>query len=216
LPHPEFLQTLRDLTSEHGIVLIFDEVITGFRHGLGGYQKVAGVTPDLTTLGKAFANGYPLAALCGREELMARCGPDGDVFFAGTYNGHPVGVAAALATIEVLERPDSYEHLFSLGDEVRRGLREIAARYDMDVTVAGFGSVFVTYFQPGPINEYRDLLRNNVKKFVAYRLKMIENGIYMLPVNLKRNHISLSHTREDIAHTLEVADAVFKEISHTV
>ena len=216
LPHPEFLQTLRDLTSEHGIVLIFDEVITGFRHGLGGYQKVAGVTPDLTTLGKAFANGYPLAALCRREELMARCGPDGDVFFAGTYNGHPVGVAAALATIEVLERPDSYEHLFSLGDEVRRGLREIAARYDMDVTVAGFGSVFVTYFQPGPINEYRDLLRNNVKKFVTYRLKMIENGIYMLPVNLKRNHISLSHTREDIAHTLEVADAVFKEISHTV
>lgn len=212
LPRPEFLQSLRELTQKHGIVLIFDEVITGFRHGLGGYQQVAGVTPDLTTLGKAFANGYPLAALCGREELMARCAPGGDVFFAGTYNAHPVGVAAALATIEILERPESYEHLFSLGDQVRQGLREITGRHGIEATVAGFGSVFVTYFMSGPINSYTDLLRNDVNKFVTYRRKMIEQGIYKLPVNLKRNHISLAHTQADIDRTLETAEAVLKAL----
>lgn len=212
LPRPEFLQALRDLSDKHGIILIFDEVITGFRHGLGGYQKVAGVTPDLTTLGKAFANGYPLAALCGREALMAHCAPGGDVFFAGTYNGHPVGVAAALATIEVLERPESYKHLFNLGEQMRQGLREITERHDIEATVAGFGSVFVTYFMAGPVNNYTDLLRNDVDKFVKYRRKMIERGIYKLPVNLKRNHISLAHTQADIDQTLETANAVLKEL----
>jgi glutamate-1-semialdehyde 2,1-aminomutase len=212
LPRPEFLQSLRELTQTHGIVLIFDEVITGFRHGLGGYQQVAGVTPDLTTLGKAFANGYPLAALCGREALMARCAPGGDVFFAGTYNAHPVGVAAALATIEILERPESYEHMFNLGDQVRRGLREITERHGIEATIAGFGSVFVTYFMSGPVNNYTDLLRNDVDKFVTYRRKMIERGIYKLPVNLKRNHISLAHTQADIDRTLETAEAVLKEL----
>ena len=213
LPRPEFLQALRNVTQKHGIVLIFDEVITGFRHGLGGYQGVTGVTPDLTTLGKAFANGYPLAALCGSEELMARCAPDGDVFFAGTYNGHPVGVAAALATIEVLERPESYDHMFNLGDQMRTGLQEIANRRDIEATVTGFGSVFLTYFMSGPINTYSDLLRNDVDKFVTYRRKMIERGVYKLPVNLKRNHISLSHTQADIDQTLEAADEVLKELA---
>lgn len=213
LPRPEFLQALRKLTQQHGIVLIFDEVITGFRHGLGGYQQVAGVTPDLTTLGKAFANGYPLAALCGREDLMSRCAPGGDVFFAGTYNGHPVGVAAALATIEILERPESYQHMFNLGDQMRAGLTEITRRHGIEATVVGFGSVFLTYFMSGPINNYSDLLRNDVEKFVAYRRRMIERGIYKLPVNLKRNHISLAHTQADIDQTLETADAVLKMLA---
>jgi len=212
LPRPEFLQALRKLTQQHGIVLIFDEVITGFRHGLGGYQQIVGVTPDLTTLGRAFANGYPLAALCGKEELMAHCAPGGSVFFAGTYNGHPVGVAAALAAIEILERPESYPHLFNLGEQMRQGMREITQRLGIEATVAGFGSVFLTYFMSGPINNYTDLLRNNVDKFVAYRRKMIEHGIYKLPVNLKRNHISLSHTQADIDQTLETAEAVLKQM----
>ena len=212
LPRPEFLRALRDLTQKHGILLIFDEVITGFRHGLGGYQEVAGVTPDLTTLGKAFANGYPLAALCGQEKFMAHCAPGGDVFFAGTYNAHPVGVAAALATLEILEQPESYDHMFNLGDRMRAGLSEIIARRGLEATVAGFGSIFLLYFMSGPINNYTDLLRNDVEKFVAYRRKMIERGIYKLPVNLKRNHISLAHTEADIDQTLETADAVMKEL----
>lgn len=208
LPHPEFLRALRNLTREHGIILIFDEVITGFRHGLGGYQKIAGVTPDLTTMGKAIANGYPLAAVCGRADLMDRCSPDGDVFFAGTFNGHPVGVAAALATVEILERPGSYDHLFRLGERVRQGLRDMLSRHGIEATVAGFGSVFLTYFMAPPVDTYTDLLRNDVTKFVSYRRAMIDRGFYMLPVNLKRNHISLAHTDEDVDRTLEAAEEV--------
>jgi glutamate-1-semialdehyde 2,1-aminomutase len=213
LPRPEFLRTLRYLTEAYGIVLIFDEVITGFRHGLGGYQQVAGITPDLTTLGKAMANGYPLAALCGRDDLMALCEPGGKVFIAGTYNGHPASLAAALATIEILERPDSYAHLFGQGERMRQGLREIIEQLGIEATIAGFGSVFVTYFMRGPINSYTDLLRNDSHKFIKYRQEMIKRGIYKLPVNLKRNHISLSHTSADIEQTLETAHAVLKEIN---
>src|SRR5712692_6936819 len=208
LPRPEFLRAVRDLTSQKGIVLIFDEVITGWRHGLGGYQKVAGVTPDLTTMGKAIANGFPLAALCGRADLMEHARPGGDVFFAGTYNAHPMSVAAALATVEILERPDSYKHLFGLGDMMREGLNDIIMRRGVEATVAGFGSVFVTYFMRPPVGNYTDLLRNDVTKFVTYRKKLIERGIYKLPVNLKRNHISLSHTAADVDETLTAAEQV--------
>ncbi|MBZ0294439.1 MAG: aspartate aminotransferase family protein [Anaerolineae bacterium] len=208
MPRPEFLQALRDLTTRYGIVLIFDEVITGFRHGLGGYQSVAGITPDLTTLGKAIANGYPLAALCGREELMMHCGPGGDVFFAGTFNAHPASVAASLATIDILERPDSYKHLFALGDRMRAGLKEIYARHNIEAVVNGYGSVFVSYFMSGPVVNYTDLLRNDTAFFVALRRKLIERGVYELPVNLKRNHISLAHTEADIDFSLEAVDQV--------
>lgn len=212
LPRPEFVQGLRDLTHQYGAILIFDEVVTGFRHGLGGYQKVVGVTPDLTTMAKSIANGYPLAALMGRADLLDHCKPGGDVFFAGTFNAHPVGVAASLATIEILERPESYAHLFKLGDRMRQGLREIVQRRGIDATVAGFGSIFLTYFMEPPIDSYSDLLRNDVAKFITYRRQMIARGIYMLPVNLKRNHISLAHTEADIDETLEAADAVLKEL----
>jgi len=212
LPRPEFLRALRDLTQKYGLVLIFDEVITGFRHGLGGYQKIAGVTPDLTTMGKAMANGYPLAALAGRADLMEHCRPGGDVFFSGTFNSHPVGVAAALATVEILERPGSYEHLFRLGERVRNGMREITERLGVEAAVAGFGSVWVTYFMAPPVENYADLLRNDAQKFVTYRRKLIERGIYKLPVNLKRNHISLAHTEADIDETLAAAEAVLKEM----
>jgi len=212
LPRPEFLRALRDLTQKYGLVLIFDEVITGFRHGLGGYQKIAGVTPDLTTMGKAMANGYPLAALAGRADLMEHCRPGGDVFFSGTFNSHPVGVAAALATVEILERPGSYEHLFRLGERVREGMREITERLGVEAAVAGFGSVWVTYFMAPPVENYADLLRNDAQSFVTYRRKLIERGIYKLPVNLKRNHISLAHTEADIDETLAAAEAVLKEM----
>lgn len=212
IPRPEFLQALRDLTTQHGAVLIFDEVITGFRHGLGGYQAVCGVTPDLTTLGKAIANGYPLAALCGRADLMDLCASGGGVFIAGTYNAHPVNVAAALATVEILERPGTYDHLFNLGERMRQGLREISTRLGIETTVLGYGSVFLLLFMDGAVVNYDDLLRNDAARFIRYRRAMIERGIYELPVNLKRNHISLAHTTADIDRTLETAEAVLKSV----
>jgi len=212
LPHHAFLQALRDLTTDHGIVLVFDEVVSGFRHTLGGYQAIAGITPDLTTMGKAIANGFPLAALCGRVDLMDRCGPDGDVFFAGTFNAHPAGVAASLATIEVLEQPDSYAHLFGLGDRMRSGMTRLVEEHGIAATTTGFGSVFVTYFLTGALDSYDDLLRNDVAAFVQFRREMIARGVYMLPVNLKRNHVSLSHTAEDIDTTLAAADDVLRQM----
>jgi glutamate-1-semialdehyde 2,1-aminomutase len=214
LPEPGFLEGLREITAREGIVLIFDEVITGFRHGLGGFQNVCGVTPDLTVMAKAIANGFPIAAVGGSASLMDSFDTraDGKVFFAGTYNGHALGCAAALATIEVLQRPGSYAHLYGLGSRVRSGLTSICERYGVRATVAGFGSVFVTYFMEGPVRSYRDLLRNDAHRFVDYRMRMIERGIFMLPTNLKRNHISLSHSEEDIDRTLEASEDAIRDM----
>lgn len=214
LPRPGFLEGLREMTRQEGIILIFDEVITGFRHSLGGYQKLCGVVPDLTTLGKAMANGYPIAAICGKRELMERFNtqPGGDVFFAGTYNGHPFGCAAGLATIEVMEKQGVHEHVFRLGEKMRKGLEDIVQRLKIRATVAGFGSVFLTYFMEGPIENYTDLLRNDQQLFVTYRQKLLGRGILKLPLNLKRNHISFSHTDQHVERTLQAAEDVLKEV----
>ena len=215
LPEQAFLEGLRELATRHGIVLIFDEVITGFRHSLGGYQKVCGVTPDLTTLGKAMANGYPISAICGKAALMDRftTHPKGDTFFAGTFNGHPFACAASLATIEILERPESYTHMFALGERMRSELAKMAERAGIEAVVTGFGSVFVMYFMSGPVRNYEDLLRNDADKFIAHRRLMFERGIFMLPMNLKRNHISLSHTAEHIDRTLEACEDALKKLA---
>jgi len=214
LPQVEFVETLRRLCDERGIILIFDEVITGFRHGLGGYQEKLGILPDLTTLAKAIANGYPCAALAGRADLMMRfSSAGGDVFVGGTYNGHPVATSAALATIGQLEDDAVYERLFRLGDKARRGLQEIADRLDIDMTVAGYGSVFVPYFMSGPIRRYQDLLRNKSEADVMFREEMGKRGIFMLPTAMKRNHISAAHSEADIDHTLGVAEEVLKEMA---
>ena len=200
LPQPGFLERLRELATKHGTVLVFDEVITGFRHGLGGYQAVAGVTPDLTTLGKAMANGWPVSAIGGASELMDLFSttPGRPAFFAGTFNGHPATSAAALATIEKLEREPVHEHVFALGERARTGLQALYDRLGVPAVVAGFGSVFVSYFLEGPVVSYDDLLRNDVDLFVGYRRELMKDGIFELPLNLKRSHFSYAHTDEDV------------------
>ena len=185
-------------------------MITGFRHALGGYQSICGVTPDLTTFAKAMANGYPIAALVGKAEYMDRFAPGGGVFFAGTYNGHPLNVAAALATIAVLEDGTVHEHCFRLAERADNGIAEIAAEFGITMTVARFGSVFVPYFMEGPILSYDDLLRNDTAKDVAFRQGMCDRGIFMLPTALKRNHVSAAHTDADIDRTLEAAREVLR------
>ncbi|MCC7017023.1 MAG: aspartate aminotransferase family protein [Rhodospirillales bacterium] len=211
LPRPGFLAGLQEVARRNGAVLIFDEVITGFRHGLGGYQKHCGVTPDLTTFAKSMANGYPCAALCGKAEIMDRFQTaGGDVFFAGTYNGHPTGVAAALATIELLEDGCVHERLFRDGAYIARELSAMLERLGFRAQVRQFGSVFVPYFMEGPIAGYTDLLRNDSEKDLRFRRGMMERGIFMLPIALKRNHLTAAHTAQDIARTLEAAEDVLK------
>ncbi len=215
LPEPGFLAGLSSLTRDRGSILIFDEVITGFRHGLGGYQEHCGVMPDLTTLAKAMANGFPMAAICGRTDLMDRFNthPEGDVFFAGTYNGHSIGCAASLATIEVMETRNVHDYLFRLGERMRQGLCEIISRLGVKATVAGFGSIFLVYFLEGPVRNYTDLMRNDTERFLAYRRGMIERGIFELPLNLKRNHLGFSHTENHVDHTLQCAEDVLKQLA---
>ena len=208
LPLPGFLERLRELATKHGTVLVFDEVITGFRHGLGGYQAIAGVTPDLTTLGKAMANGWPVSALGGKAELMDLFSttPGQPAFFAGTFNGHPATTAAALATIDKLEREPVHEHVFRLGERTRTGLQELYDRLGVPAVVSGFGSIFLSYFLEGPVERYDDLLRNDVDLFVGYRRELMKDGIFELPLNLKRSHFSYAHTDDDVDRLLAATE----------
>ena len=207
LPLDRFLQDLRDICDQHGALLIFDEIITGFRHGLGGYQAICGVTPDLATFAKAIANGYPVAAVAGRRDLLEQFNTTatGRVTFAGTYNGGALPMAAALATIETLEREPVHEHVFALGERMRAGLREIAGELGVPVVVSGFGSLYVMLFMEGPLRSYDDVVRNDHERFVAYRKELVRRGVLEMPENIGRNHIMYSHSAADVDRTLEIA-----------
>ncbi|PZF81735.1 aspartate aminotransferase family protein [Jiangella anatolica] len=207
VPAQEFVEGLRELTHDEGAVLIFDEVITGFRHSLGGYQEVVGVMPDLTTFGKGMANGYPIGGLAGPRSLMERFdGQKGDVLLAGTFNGYTLGATAAIATIDHLRaHPEFYTRTHALGARIRDGLTSIVTELGIEATVAGFGGVFSLYFAAGPIRGYRDLMRNDDQAYAAFHRRMTDKGFLMIPMSLKRNHVSGSHTDEDVDRTLEAA-----------
>jgi glutamate-1-semialdehyde 2,1-aminomutase len=208
LPAGGFLEGLRRICDRAGALLVFDEVITGFRHHLGGYQAICAVTPDLTTMAKALGNGFPIAAVGGRAELMERFNTTdhGDVWFAGTCNGNVPGVAAALAGIEFLEHNDVHTHLFRLGGRMRAGLREIAARAGVAATVTGYGSVFALLFMDGPTSTFADLRRNDARLMVAYRRELASRGVFEIPENLGRSHLMHSHTEADVDHALHAAE----------
>jgi glutamate-1-semialdehyde 2,1-aminomutase len=212
LPKPGFLEGLRKLCDREGSLLIFDEIITGFRHHLGGYQAICGVYPDLTTMGKAMANGFTVAAVGGRRQYMQRydTDPGGDVFFGGTYNGGSSGVAAALATIELMEKEDVLGHIFRLGDRLRDGLRRVSETVGVAATVTGYGSLFTLLFLDGPVHSWEDVLRNDADLDVRYRQELIARGVFVMPTKFARGHISYSHTDEDIDRTLEVAEAALR------
>jgi glutamate-1-semialdehyde 2,1-aminomutase len=200
LPVAGFLEGLRETCSRRGIVLVFDEVITGFRHALGGYQSICGVTPDLTTLGKAMANGYPIAAVGGRADLMEQFSTQnpGGAVFAGTYNGHPACAAAALATIDKLEREPVHAHVFALGERIRSGLAELLARVGVAAAVAGYGSIYLPLVGD-------DLL-------VAYRTAQIGHGHFELPLPHKRSHVSYAHTAADADALLAASERALRDV----
>lgn len=210
----EFLTAAKRLCAAHGSVLVFDEVITAFRHALGGYQEITGVTPDLTTVGKAIANGYPLAALVGRESLMQhfRQRPIGNVYHGGTYNGHPVMAAAALATIDRLSEPDAYDYLFGLGQRYREDLAVLVSRHGLAAQPAGYGSVWLLEWFVGDKHSYDDLLANRTEEDVAFRTALLERGYISSTVPLKRYNITLAHTDEHRAATMAAIDDVLSTL----
>jgi glutamate-1-semialdehyde 2,1-aminomutase len=217
MPSTDFLAALRRTTEEQGAILVFDEVVTGFRHDLGGYQRIAGIRPDLTTFAKSIANGYPIGVLGGRADLMARFNtrPDGDVLFGGTFNGNPLVVAAALATIEALEADDRglHRHVFALGQRMHVGLAAIVDRLGMPARVQSFGSIFVLYFTDREVRSFDDALANDRELYEGFHRGMIERGFYMLPMNLKRNHLTGAHTVEDVDRTLDAAEDVLTDLA---
>lgn len=217
-PLPGYLEGLRRLCDTYGTLLVFDEVKTGFRNGLGGYQAICGVRPDLSTFGKAVANGYPLGVIGGRAEYMRYFDhPDVKerVLIAGTYNGHPVPVFAAIATLKKLrDRHDEiYGHVDELAGTMEEGLRAIFAKADYPVTVVRQSSAFVVYFMDHAPVDWLDLIRNNdMDRDKRYRAALIERGILHFPTPSKQGSISFAHTSDDIAMTLAVTERLLGDV----
>ncbi|MFI9741598.1 aspartate aminotransferase family protein [Streptomyces sp. NPDC052494] len=211
-PEPGFLEGLRQLADEHGALLIFDEVISGFRVGLGGAQALYGVMPDLTTLGKALGNGFAVAALVGPERHMRRFAttPGGQVPYSGTHNGNGVAVAAANATIGVMEREPVHEHLARLGERMRDGLRSIAAECDVPAVVTGHGSIFNILFTDTTPRTFADVLRADERLSVAYRSELLARGVLVMPLPNMRAQLTYSHTDDDIDRALDLSRDALK------
>ena len=214
-PQPGYLEGLRRLADELGFLLIFDEVKTGFRHAIGGYQSLCSVLPDLCTFGKAVANGFPLAIVGGKARYMdyfVHAEKTKRVLIAGTYNAHPIPVAAAIATVRKLISPEHgvYAHIERLGGELEAGLTDVLARSGRPFHVARQGSAICVYFMDHAPLDYHDLAQSNDAAFDrAWRVALIERGIYQFPLPSKQASISYAHTDDDIAKTLEaVADVM--------
>ena len=215
-PKKGFLKFLREITLRHDIMLIFDEVITGFRHDLGGAQKLFGVIPDLTTFGKAMANGFPVSAVCGRKDIMEGFKPTGKVDYGGTFNGNPISMAATLATIKEFERSNAYRRLFHLGETIRNQLNTVIAEFKLKAQVVGFGSIFQLLFTDRKIRDYRDVLTSDLEQFKKFQRKMMNKGIFILPQANKRCHLSVAHTDEDVKYTIEKASEILKSMRKNV
>lgn len=208
-PEPGYLEGLRRICDREGIVLIFDEVKTGFRHALGGYQSLCGVMPDLTVFGKAVANGYPMGVIGGREALMRyfiHDDPSRRVMIAGTYNAHPVPTVAAIATLEKLAAREAevYGHLEAMGERMEVGLKAIFAEAGWPAAIARQGSAFCAYFMERAPRDWHDIAEHHdMERDLAYRRALIDRGVYHFPQPTKQGSISFAHTAADIDETLE-------------
>jgi len=204
-PAPGFLEGLRELCTRHGAVLIFDEVITGFRIAYGGAQALYGVRPDLTCLGKIIGGGLPVGAYGGREDLMRHVAPLGGVYQAGTLSGNPLAVAAGLATIRALGRADVYARLDGLGQRLADGLAAGARAAGIGVTVNRVGSMLTAFFAVGPITDYARAKRSDTERYARFFHAMRERGVYFAPSQFEAAFVSLAHTDADIDATVKSA-----------
>ena len=209
-PRPAFLQAMRDLCSRHGSVLIFDEVMTGFRVGDKGAQGLYGVTPDLTTLGKVIGGGMPVGAFGGRREIMARIAPLGPVYQAGTLSGNPVAVAAGLATLKLLQVPGFHESLARRTRQLCDGLLAAAARHGVAFSAQSIGGMFGLYFRSQCPQTYAQVMECDTDAFNRFFHGMLDAGHYFAPSAFEAGFVSAAHGEADIASTIAAADAVFR------
>lgn len=217
-PKAGYLEGIRRLCDQHGVVLVFDEVKTGFRHALGGYQSICGIVPDLSVFGKAVANGYPVGVIGGKEEFMRYCcHPDLSkrVLIAGTYNAHPFVVAAVIATLKILKSKEAnvYARLESMGQQLEQGLNDLLKDRNYPTTIVRQGSAFSVYFMDHAPESWKDIaLNNDADRDVRYRKMLIEAGVFHFPVTTKQGSISAAHTESDIEVTLEITGQVLDSL----
>jgi len=213
-PTPEFLPLLRRLCDRHGAVLIFDEVMTGFRVGLAGVQGLVGVTPDLTALGKVIGGGMPLAAFGGKRALMEHLAPLGPVYQAGTLSGSPVAVAAGLAALELISEPGFYEALTAKTAKLVAGLTAAAAEARLPFAADSVGGMFGIYFAPQVPTSYAEVTACDVARFKAFFHAMLARGHYFAPSAFEAGFVSAAHGEAEIASTVAAAGEVFAQLAH--
>jgi glutamate-1-semialdehyde 2,1-aminomutase len=212
LPKPEFLQAVRTLTAELGIVLIFDEVITGFRVSYGGAQAHFGIMPDLTCLGKIIGGGLPVGAYGGKAEIMKHISPEGPVYQAGTLSGNPLAMAAGIATLKELKQPGFYAALNAKAEKFAGELSGLAAKHLNESTLNRQGSVMTHFFAKGPITDFDSAMTADTDKYGVYYREMLNQGVYLAPSQFEGAFISLAHSDDDLSRTLEITESVFRKL----
>ena len=211
-PAPDFLQALRQLTMEYDILLIFDEVISGFRVSYGGAQALYGIKPDLTVLGKIIGGGLPVGAYGGRQDVMDLIAPCGPVYQAGTLSGNPLAVTAGLATLKALRAKGLYKKLDERAAALAKGLGEAAKKAGIRLTQARVGSMLTSFFTPGSVVDWNSAKLSDTKRYGQFFHKMLEQGIYLAPSQFEAAFLSTAHTSADIEKTIRAARAAFKNL----
>jgi glutamate-1-semialdehyde 2,1-aminomutase len=212
-PRPDFLQALRAQCTRYGAVLIFDEVMTGFRVALGGAQSLYGIEPDLTTLGKVIGGGLPVGAFGGRRDIMRCIAPLGPVYQAGTLSGNPVAVAAGLATLKILQTPGFFDRLSEVARQLCDGMQAAARRHGIVFSAASVGGMFGLYFRSAPPASYAEVLQCDKEAFSRFFHAMLAEGIYLAPSAYEAGFVSAAHGKTEIAKTLAAADKAFAELA---
>jgi len=209
LPLPGYLEGLRKLCSEHGVVLIFDEVMTGFRLTSGGVQKLTGITPDLTALGKIIGGGLPVGAFGGKEEIMNHLAPLGPVYQAGTLSGNPLAMAAGIASLKLLKKTNPYDRLDCMGQQLARGLISMAKDRGIPLQVPQIGSMYCLFFTDEPVTEFEQAVRAMHEHFNAFFHHCLENGLYLPPSSYETCFISTAHDSDTLEKTLDIFQRAF-------
>jgi glutamate-1-semialdehyde 2,1-aminomutase len=214
LPKEGFLEALREATERFEIVLIFDEIITGFRLALGGAQEFYDVRPDLTTLGKILGGGFPMAAFAGKKEIMRLIAPSGKVYQAGTFSGNPVSVAAALATLKLLSKKgaDFYKDMAAKCHAVVSPLRRLVEESKVGLQLVDVASMFQVFFTPTPVFDYRTVKTADVARFFAYHAALFKEGVFIPPSQFETCFLSTEHSAEDLKRTVEVLSTALSRV----
>lgn len=212
LPKPGFLESLRNLTERYDIVLIFDEVMTGFRVAYGGAQEYYGIKPDLTCLGKVIGGGFPVGAYGGRKEIMSMISPEGPVYQAGTLSGNPIAMTAGITTLKLLSTPGVYKKLEQRATLLEEGMRDASRRAGVKTRFYRAGTMFCSYFTDSEVVDYKTAKTADTERFSRFFTAMLTRGIYMAPSQFEAGFLSLSHSAKDIDQTIRAAYESFREI----